>query len=219
MKRPFSSDTSDGALPLQGCRILVVDDEADVRLFIATVLEDAGAEIFQAEDGEEALLIARAESPDLITLDLSMPGMSGNFVAAMKVWAVDRDEFDLRPLHEFDRQLAEELLGIPLGASQDFAASMFGSPEAQEMIAEFESEMGELRDKEPVSTLTEIYMLERGQDFDPSQAFREPDPEADEQSAGGGRGGLFGGLGAALGGLGRSGGGGSGSQPQSSTHL
>ena len=131
------------------------------------------------------------------------PGMSGNFVAAMRVWAVDQSQFDLAPLRDFDRQLSEALLGVQLGASQDFASSMLNSPEAQKMMAQFEAEMGELAGKEPVSTLTEIYMLPQGQTFDPSQAFQEPTQAepAPEPAAGGG--GLFGGL-AALGGLGLS---------------
>jgi len=62
---------------LQGSKILVVDDEPDALTFLSTVLEDNGAEVLQATDGEQALEIARRERPDLITLDLSMPGKSG----------------------------------------------------------------------------------------------------------------------------------------------
>ena len=62
---------------LAGRRILVVDDETDVRVFLSTVLEDAGAEVLQATDGDEALAIMVRERPDLVTLDLSMPGKDG----------------------------------------------------------------------------------------------------------------------------------------------
>jgi len=62
---------------LRGRRILVVDDEEDVRLFLTTVLEDAGATVFIATDGNEAIEVAQREKPDLITLDLSMPGKDG----------------------------------------------------------------------------------------------------------------------------------------------
>jgi Fe-S oxidoreductase/CheY-like chemotaxis protein len=65
------------AVPLQGRRILVVDDEEDIQVFISTVLEDAGAEVFVASDGDEAIEVARREKPDFITLDLSMPGKDG----------------------------------------------------------------------------------------------------------------------------------------------
>ncbi len=63
--------------PLAGRRILVVDDEDDARVFLTTVLGDAGATTFEATDGDEALAVARRERPDLVTLDLSMPGKDG----------------------------------------------------------------------------------------------------------------------------------------------
>jgi Fe-S oxidoreductase len=65
---------------LENYKILVVDDEADILLFYSTLLEDNGAQVIQASDGETALKLARAEKPDLITLDLSMPGTDGGKV-------------------------------------------------------------------------------------------------------------------------------------------
>jgi two-component system, OmpR family, phosphate regulon response regulator PhoB len=62
---------------LAGRKILVVEDEADVRTFLTTLLEDAGAVTIEAQDGDEALEVARREQPDIITLDLSMPGKDG----------------------------------------------------------------------------------------------------------------------------------------------
>jgi Fe-S oxidoreductase/ActR/RegA family two-component response regulator len=62
---------------LAGSKILVVDDEPDFLVFVSTVLEDNGATVLQASNGDEALELARAEKPDLITLDISMPGKSG----------------------------------------------------------------------------------------------------------------------------------------------
>jgi CheY-like chemotaxis protein len=64
-------------LPLQGRKILVVDDEDDARTFISTVLADAGATIIEATDGDQAIELAGKERPDLITLDISMPGKDG----------------------------------------------------------------------------------------------------------------------------------------------
>jgi Fe-S oxidoreductase/CheY-like chemotaxis protein len=65
------------AAPLAGRKVLVVDDEEDVRIFLTTVFEDAGADVVTASDGEEALTVATAEKPDLISLDLSMPNKDG----------------------------------------------------------------------------------------------------------------------------------------------
>jgi len=61
-------------------KILVVDDEADARSFIRAVLEDNGATLLEARDGDEALDTARREKPDLITLDITMPGKDGGEV-------------------------------------------------------------------------------------------------------------------------------------------
>lgn len=65
------------ALPLTGYTILVVDDDEDTRTFLLAVLADAGAQICEAADGDEALEVAARRRPDLITLDLSMPGKDG----------------------------------------------------------------------------------------------------------------------------------------------
>jgi CheY-like chemotaxis protein len=67
-------------LPLQGFKILVVDDEPDILTFLAAVLEDQGATVIQAADGEQALALTIREKPDLMTLDLSMPGKNGGYV-------------------------------------------------------------------------------------------------------------------------------------------
>jgi Fe-S oxidoreductase/CheY-like chemotaxis protein len=68
------------AKELQGYKILVVDDEPDVCAFLSTVLEDNGAEVLVATDGPQGLELLRKEKPDLMTLDLSMPGMDGGKV-------------------------------------------------------------------------------------------------------------------------------------------
>jgi len=68
------------AASLAGHKILVVDDEPDMRIFLSTVFEDNGATVIEAEDGDKALELARVEKPSLITLDLSMPGKDGGQV-------------------------------------------------------------------------------------------------------------------------------------------
>ena len=58
-------------------RILVVDDEAAIRELITAIVEDEGHEVRQARDGVEALEAIIEDIPDLVVLDLAMPGMDG----------------------------------------------------------------------------------------------------------------------------------------------
>lgn len=61
-----------------GPRILHVEDEADIRELVRVVLADiAGLDIVQCESGEEALRIGPGLAPDLLLIDVMMPGMSG----------------------------------------------------------------------------------------------------------------------------------------------
>ncbi len=57
--------------------MLVVDDDRDIRDLVTFKLEQAGYEVRQAEDGLQALEAVRAWSPDLVVLDVMMPGLSG----------------------------------------------------------------------------------------------------------------------------------------------
>ncbi len=58
-------------------KILVVDDEPDVREFLSSLLEDAGYEVRTAEDGMRAMDLIKDQTPDLILLDLMMPEETG----------------------------------------------------------------------------------------------------------------------------------------------
>ena len=58
-------------------KVLVVDDDPDVRLFSVTVLEEHGYTPLEAGDGVEGLKMIKAEKPDLVILDIMMPRQSG----------------------------------------------------------------------------------------------------------------------------------------------
>ena len=60
-----------------GKTVLVVDDEPDIRLVLKTVLEDGGFDVALAANGKEALDRMTEKKPDVISLDLVMPKMSG----------------------------------------------------------------------------------------------------------------------------------------------
>jgi DNA-binding response OmpR family regulator len=60
-----------------GVKILVVDDEADVRHLLKEILVAEGYQVVTAADGREALQLTLSEKPDLITLDCHMPKLDG----------------------------------------------------------------------------------------------------------------------------------------------
>ena len=57
--------------------VLIVEDELDMRIFISTLLETSGYEPIMTRDGKEGLLKAKDVKPDLIILDVMMPGEGG----------------------------------------------------------------------------------------------------------------------------------------------
>ena len=64
-------------LPLVGRRILVVDDQPSIRGILETALSEAGADVWCVGDGPTAITLLETANPELILLDLAMPGMNG----------------------------------------------------------------------------------------------------------------------------------------------
>ena len=104
-------------------KILVVDDDSDVRDALTMVLESRGYQVITAQDGIEGLACLKAEKPDLMILDLLMPKMDG--FGVMKElrdprWA----EFSEMPIliqtavrEEASRRRYELETGVTLGAA------------------------------------------------------------------------------------------------------
>ena len=89
-------------------RILVIDDEPDIVDFITTLFEDNEFETLSAPDGQTGLELAREHKPDLITLDITMPGKSG--VAIFKELRADPElchipVFIITGVHEFRQMM------------------------------------------------------------------------------------------------------------------
>jgi DNA-binding response OmpR family regulator len=104
--------------------ILVVDDEPQIVRFVRAYLEDAGYRVVTASDGQEALFVARHEKPDLVILDLMMPGMDGwDFI---RRYRRERDT----PVIVLTARVEEsdQVLGLELGAD-DYVTKPF-SPRA-----------------------------------------------------------------------------------------
>jgi PAS domain S-box-containing protein len=74
---PASASPKPSPAALRGHLVLVIDDEEDSRILLTHLVEDCGCRVITADSGEQALRRAREVRPDLITLDLMMPRMSG----------------------------------------------------------------------------------------------------------------------------------------------
>ena len=64
-------------------RVLVVDDDPDVRLFLSETLQNLGFDVVVAEDAEHGLDVLEAADPDLVLVDFAMPGMNGAQMATV----------------------------------------------------------------------------------------------------------------------------------------
>jgi twitching motility two-component system response regulator PilH len=58
-------------------RVLIVDDSPTERFFLTDVLRKQGYEVITAQSGEEGVAVAKQEQPDLILMDVVMPGLNG----------------------------------------------------------------------------------------------------------------------------------------------
>src|SRR5690606_16172287 len=79
--RPISRDESQPQKHLAALSVLVVDDNRDAAQMLAALLEAHGHRTAVAYDGMEAVQVARHELPDLVLLDIGLPGMDGYEVA------------------------------------------------------------------------------------------------------------------------------------------
>ncbi len=77
----------------QNKKILIVDDEQDVLIYLTTLFEDNGFDTIIAENGIKALKLAKTELPDLITLDITMPEQSG-----IKTYELLKNDLELRDI-------------------------------------------------------------------------------------------------------------------------
>jgi DNA-binding response OmpR family regulator len=124
-------------------RVLVVDDESDIRGLVRELLERAGYDVLEAPDGNEGLRLFYAEHPDVVVLDVSMPGLTG-----WEVLERIREMSDAPVIMLTAR--AEELdkvRGLRAGAD-DYMTKPFGR---QELLARIDAQLRRKpkSDKEP----------------------------------------------------------------------
>lgn len=136
-----------------GYKILIADDEAEIRDVLRLYLEKDGYDVTEAADGMEAMEKLRKESPDLAILDIMMPGLDGyrvlrnirenNNIPVIMLSAKDTD--------------ADKILGLDLGAD-DYITKPFGPLEAVARVN---------------SNIRRFYSLGSGNDGNKDKAVKE----------------------------------------------
>jgi two-component system, OmpR family, KDP operon response regulator KdpE len=114
---------------LSAARILIVDDEPQIRRIMRTTLIGAGYEVDDAKTGEEALEKVRAFRPDLVLLDINMPGMGG--ISTCKAIRSDAT-IGIIMLTVRDSE-ADKVQALDAGAD-DFVTKPFSTPELMARI-------------------------------------------------------------------------------------
>lgn len=135
-------------------KILVVEDEPDIRKLIQYNLTQERFRVLEAEDGEQALKIIQRDKPNLIILDLMLPGLSGLELCKILRQRPDTTRVPILMLTAKAGE-ADKVVGLEMGAD-DYLAKPF-SP--REMVARVRAI---LRRSEAASTMESTPAYERG---------------------------------------------------------
>lgn len=140
---------------MSSAKVLVVDDAQQVRRVLRTTLAAEGYTVFEAENGEEALNAVRSSAPDIVLLDVNMPGMDG-----LQTCREVRRHSDV-PIVMLTVRNAErdKVLALDAGAD-DYVVKPFGM---QELLARIRAA---LRRKAPPEKLVPFVSRYLTMDFD-----------------------------------------------------
>jgi DNA-binding response OmpR family regulator len=153
-------------------RVLVIDDDADIRALVAELLERAGLSVEQAEDGRAGLRALHKTPPDLVVLDVSMPDLDG--------WQTlerirDLSEVPVLMLTARGEEL-ERVRGLQAGAD-DYVVKPFGRQElvarVQALLRRASREAGEQQERFVDDHLT-IDFAQRAVTFDGADVALTP---------------------------------------------
>jgi two-component system KDP operon response regulator KdpE len=124
--------------------ILVVDDEPQLRRAMKATLADLGYSVIEAKSGEEALALLRSDSPDLVLLDLNMPGIGG-----LEACRAIRETSDLPIIVLSVRNTERDKVNALDAGADDFVTKPFG---IQELLARIRAAMR----RSPALTANEV---------------------------------------------------------------
>jgi phosphate regulon transcriptional regulator PhoB len=131
-----------------GQKILVVEDEPDIRKLVNYTLAQERFRVLEAEDGEQGLKIVQREKPDLVILDLMLPGLSGMELCKL---LRERSETEKLPVLMLTAKAgeADRVLGLEMGAD-DYLTKPF-SP--RELVARVRAILRRVESAKPTDQL------------------------------------------------------------------
>ena len=134
-------------------KILVVDDNPDIRTMLKDYLSAEGFSVLTAENGQKALYIARDEKPDCIVLDMMMPEMSGG--EFIRVYTAESDT----PILVLTAKVEEtdKVIGLELGAD-DYVTKPFSLRELSARINALLRRAGKGQSKSEVLRAADIML-------------------------------------------------------------
>ena len=122
-------------------RVLVVDDEEDILDLVKTVLVGNGYEVFTATTGEEGLVKAVKIKPDLIILDVVMPGISGLEVCRLLKSKPEFDKIPILVMSVLDREIDHEY--VHKAGADDFLHKPFDIDELLLTLDKLQSKLSQ----------------------------------------------------------------------------
>lgn len=131
----------------RGARMLVVDDSPTIRAVLGKMLKQDGYTVFAAGDGETALAMARNEKPELIFLDIVMPGMNG--FAVLRTLRREPDTHGIPIVMISGNLQATEQFYVQRFGADDFMKKPFGRAEVFTRIQQL-VEAGRLAARDPI---------------------------------------------------------------------
>jgi DNA-binding response OmpR family regulator len=120
------------ARPAMSPRVLVIDDEAPIRLLCRVNLEAERMEVLEASDGPTGLDLARGERPDVILLDVMMPGLDGWRVAERLIEDPETQEIPIIFLTA-RAEFRDRARGLDIGGV-DYVTKPFNPVELAELV-------------------------------------------------------------------------------------
>ncbi len=130
-------------------RVLIVDDEPRILKFLDLKLKTSGYEVLTASNGPEALAQVKAQDPDLLVLDVVMPGMDG-FETLKQVRSISLVPVIILSAKESN---ADKVMGLKLGAD-DYLAKPFNPDELVARIEAVRRRLAPAENRKVIDTMT-----------------------------------------------------------------